>query len=80
MGGFEHLDGAKPATMKLDPESAERIHGKESPMVHIETYGCRMNTKNTTSNQTLPDVNDMVIGTTGGFFEFGVEPRRTHGA
>jgi tRNA-2-methylthio-N6-dimethylallyladenosine synthase len=43
LGGFEHLDEAQPGQMKLDPGSAERIHGKPDPKVHIETYGCQMN-------------------------------------
>jgi len=44
MGGFTHLEETeKVAIMKVDPAAASRIHGKESPKVHIETYGCQMN-------------------------------------
>lgn len=64
MGGFTHLD--QPSTVKADPDAARRIHGKENPRVHIETYGCQMNTKNTTSKRVLPVVIDQTIATAGG--------------
>ncbi len=43
LGGFEHLESGSTGTMKIDPQAARRIHGKENPKVHIETYGCQMN-------------------------------------
>lgn len=55
MGGIEHIDDEKAESMKLDPEAAERIHGKPGPKVWIETYGCQMDTKNTTSEPFQPN-------------------------
>ncbi|HLN63867.1 MAG TPA: hypothetical protein VK464_20285, partial [Symbiobacteriaceae bacterium] len=44
LGGFTHLEeGETTANMQIDPNAAERIHGKPNPKVHIETYGCQMN-------------------------------------
>ncbi|HWI51902.1 MAG TPA: tRNA (N6-isopentenyl adenosine(37)-C2)-methylthiotransferase MiaB [Symbiobacteriaceae bacterium] len=44
MGGFTHLDDPDQVTgMMIDAQAAKKIHGKENPKVHIETYGCQMN-------------------------------------
>lgn len=42
MGGFQHLDGDE-AERQFDPGTAARLHGKPHPKVHIATYGCQMN-------------------------------------
>ncbi len=49
LGGFEHLqsDPNKVKSMNIDPQAAQRIHGKKDPRVHIETYGCQMNEHDT---------------------------------
>jgi len=49
MGGFTHLEETNTKQMAIDPRAAERIHGKPMPRVHIETYGCQMAPKRTTS-------------------------------
>lgn len=61
LGGFHSLQAGR-----CGPATGVRTHGKKHPKVHVETYGCHMNTKNTTSKRVLPFVPDQVIGTLGG--------------